>query len=134
MHAEAVRQPAQCTYASTIGGHVMIISVLHIIAAVGTILTGVVSLFWPRSVIGFTGLNPAGGRGITEIRAVLGAGFVGLGAAALAFGEGAYLALGVMYLAVGAVRAISMVVDRSVVQSNVISLIVEIAFGVVLVL
>jgi len=112
----------------------MVISVLQIIAAIGTILTGIISLLWPRSVTGFTGLNPAGGRGITEIRAVLGGGFVGLGAAALAFGEGAYLALGAMYLAVAAVRAISMVVDKSVVQSNIISLIVEIAFGVVLVL
>lgn len=112
----------------------MVITVLQVIAAIGTILTGVVSLFWPRSVTGFTGLTPNGGRGITEIRAVLGGAFLGLGAASLAFGEGAFLALGVMYLAVALVRLVSMFVDRSVVQSNIISLLVEIVFGVVLVL
>jgi hypothetical protein len=112
----------------------MIVSILKIIAAIGTILTGLVSLFWPRSVTGFTGLVPSGGRGITELRAVLGGAFIGLGAAALAFGAGAYLALGVMYLTVAAVRAASMFIDKSVVQSNVISLLAEIAFGVVLIL
>jgi hypothetical protein len=40
-------------------------------------------LFWPQSVTGFTGLSPESSRGITEIRAVLGGAFVGLGAAPL---------------------------------------------------
>lgn len=39
-----------------------------------------------------------------------------------------------MYLAVGLVRAISMVLDKSIMPSNTISLIVEIIFGVILVL
>jgi hypothetical protein len=109
--------------------------ILQIIAAAGTIATGLVALVWPNSVRGFTGLDPNGGRGITEIRAVLGAFFIGLGAAAIAINSlDAYLMLGIAYLSVGLVRLVSMFVDRSVVQSNIISLVVEIIFGVILVL
>jgi len=39
-----------------------------------------------------------------------------------------------MYLAIGAVRAVSMVIDKSIEQSNIISVIVEIIFGIILVL
>lgn len=83
---------------------------------------------------GFTGLEVEGGRGITEIRAVLGGFFVGLGAAVLFINEpAAYLTLGIAYLVVAAIRTISMFVDKSVVQSNVISVITEVIFGVILV-
>ncbi len=113
----------------------MLINILHIIAAIGTIITGLVSLIWPRSVQGFTGLSAAGGRGITEIRAVLGGFFIALGAAPLILGApAAYDMLGIAYLVVGGVRTISMFVDKSVVQSNIISVVVEIIFGLVLVL
>ena len=113
----------------------MFLEILQIIAALGTIITGFVSLFWPRSVSGFTGLSAKGGRGITEIRAILGGVFVALGAAPLILNApAAYQMLGIAYLVVGGVRAISMFVDKSVVQSNVISLVVEIVFGIILVL
>ena len=113
----------------------VIIRILQIIATVGTIVTGLVSLIWPRSVQGFTGLRAAGGRGITEIRAVLGGFFVALGAAPLILdAAAAYRMLGIAYLVVGVVRTISMFVDKSVEQSNIISVAVEIIFGVVLVL
>lgn len=113
----------------------MVVRVLQVIAAIGTILTGLVSLIRPRAVRGFTGLSAEGGRGITEIRAVLGGVFVALGAAPLILNApAAYQMLGITYLVVGAIRAVSMFVDRSVVQSNVISLVVEIVFGVILVL
>ena len=46
----------------------MILNILRIVAAIATILTGAVSLFWPLNVQGFTGLTANGGRGITEIR------------------------------------------------------------------
>jgi len=109
--------------------------ILQFIGVIGTIVTGVVSLFWPRSVQGFTGLTAPGGRGITEIRSILGGLFIGLGVAVLYLGtRDVYQMLGIMYLSIGAVRAISMFVDKSVVQSNVISLVVEIIFGVVLIL
>jgi hypothetical protein len=113
----------------------MILRILQIIAAVGTILTGLVSLIRPRAVQGFIGLTAEGGRGITEIRAVLGGFFIALGAVPLILdATAAYQMLGIAYLAVGAVRGVSMFVDKSVVQSNVISLVVEIIFGVILVL
>ena len=113
----------------------MILRILQIIAAVGTIGTGVVSLFWPRSVTGFTGLSPQGPRGITEIRAVLGGFFVALGVIPLVLdAPAAYQMLGITYLGVAVVRAISMIVDKSVERSNVISVVVEIIFGVILVL
>jgi Domain of unknown function (DUF4345) len=112
-----------------------ILKILQIIAVVGTIATGLVSLLWPRSVFGFTGLTAPGPRGITEIRVILGGLFIGLGIAVFVLGtREVYQMLGVMYLAIGAVRAVSMVVDKSIEQSNIISLIVEIIFGVILVL
>jgi hypothetical protein len=111
------------------------LQVLQIIAAVGTIATGLVSLIAPRSVTGFTGLSPNGGRGITEIRAVLGGFFVALGVVPLVFSQPAmYLMLGITYLVVAAVRTVSMFLDKSVERSNTISVIVEIIFGVILVL
>ena len=113
----------------------MIVSILQIVAAIGTILTGFVSLFRPRAIEGFTGLKPTGPRGVTEIRAVLGAFFVGLGGAALYYREpAAYQLLGITYLCVGAVRTVSMCLDKSVMASNIISVIVEIILGVILVL
>ena len=113
----------------------MFIQILQIIAAVGTILTGLFSLIKPEAVTGFTGLRPEGGRGITEIRAILGGFFIALGAAPLFLNSPiAYMMLGIAYLGVAVVRGISMIVDKSVVQSNVISLIVEIIFGVILVI
>jgi len=113
-----------------------ILLILKIICAAGTVVVGVISLVAPRSIKGFTGLEATGARGITEIRAVLGALFIGIGLAPFLLGNAlvVYQALGIMYLAVGLVRAISMVLDKSIMQSNTISLIVEIVFGLILVL
>lgn len=112
-----------------------IISILKIAASVGTIGTGLLALIKPRSVYGFTGLTAEGGRGITEIRAILGAFFIALGVVPLVYRQPeTYMMLGIAYLAVGLVRLISMFVDKSVEKSNMISLIVEIVFGVILVL
>jgi hypothetical protein len=112
-----------------------ILEILKIATAVATILTGVVSLFWPLKVRGFTGLEVNGGRGITEIRAVLGGFFIGLGGALLILNDpAAYLTLGIAYLVVALVRTISMFIDKSVVQSNVISVISEVIFGVILII
>ena len=112
-----------------------ILKILQIIAVIGTILTGLVSLIWPLKVQDFTGLTAPGGRGITEIRSILGALFIGLGIAVFLLGtREVYQMLGIMYISIGAVRAVSMVVDKSVEQSNLISLVVEIIFGIILVL
>ncbi|MBN1265135.1 MAG: DUF4345 family protein [Anaerolineales bacterium] len=113
----------------------MVWQILKITASVATVLTGVVSLVKPESVQGFTGLNPDGGRGITEIRAILGAFFIGLGLAAIYFNQAeTYQMLGFTYLLVGVVRGVSMFVDRSVMSSNTISLVVELILGLVLIL
>ena len=113
----------------------MFINILQIIAVIGTILTGLYSLLAPTKIEGFTGIRPVGGRGITEIRAVFGGLFIGLGLAAFLLDTAiAYPMLGILYFAIGAVRAISMFADKSVEQSNLISLIVEIVFGIILVI
>ena len=113
----------------------MLLQILQITAGIATILTGVASLFWPLKVQGFTGLNANGGRGITEIRTILGALFIGLGAAALYFNmPETYQMLGITYLAMALVRGISMFKDDSVVSSNIISVAAELAFGIILVL
>jgi hypothetical protein len=112
-----------------------ILEILKILAALGTIVTGLVSLIWPRSVMGFTGLHVPGARGITEIRAVLGGAFIGLGAAPLILGvPESYQMLGITYLVIGIARTAGMVVDKSVERSNLISLAVEILFGIILIL
>ena len=112
-----------------------VLEILKIVAAIGTIATGMLSLVWPRAVFGFTGLSAPGPRGITEIRAILGGAFIGLGAAPLILNEPeAYVMLGITYLVIAAARAAGMILDKSVVRSNVISLATEIVLGVILVL
>lgn len=111
------------------------LKILQIIAIIGTILTGLLSLVVPTKIEGFTGIHPIGGRGITEIRAIFGALFIGLGIAAFLLDKAvAYPMLGIMYLTIAVVRAISMLLDKSIENSNVISLAIEIVIGVILVL
>jgi hypothetical protein len=111
-----------------------IMQILKIICALATVATGAISLIAPRAIKGFTGLEATGPRGITEIRAVMGGLFIGLGLAPFLLPvPQVYQALGIMYLAIAVVRTGSMFLDRSVMQSNIISLIVEIVFGIILV-
>ena len=113
----------------------MVIKILQLIAVIATILTGLVSLINPQSVQGFTGLTAPGGRGITEIRSILGGLFIGLGIAVFLLGtRETYQMLGIMYLVIAVVRFVSIFLDKSSVQSNWISLVVEIIFGIILVL
>jgi len=113
----------------------MVIKILQLIAVIATILTGLVSLINPLGVQGFTGLTAPGGRGITEIRSILGGLFIGLGIAVFLLGtRETYQMLGIMYLAIGLVRFVSIFLDKSSTQSNWISLAVEIIFGVILLL
>jgi hypothetical protein len=113
----------------------MFIKVLQIIAVIATILTGLVSLVNPRGVEGFTGLTAPGARGVTEIRSILGGLFIGLGIAVFLLGtRETYQMLGIMYLAIGVARLVSIFWDKSSVQSNWISFVVEIIFGIILVI
>ena len=108
--------------------------ILKLIAALATIATGLFSMIKPRAVQDFTGLSLPAPRGVTEIRAVLGGLFIALGAAPLIYqSRDMFLMLGLAYLAVALVRAVSIVMDRSFVQSNFISLITEIVLGIILV-
>jgi hypothetical protein len=107
---------------------------LKIFSGVATIITGAISLFWPLKVLGFTGLDVNGGRGVTEIRTILGALFIGLGAAVLYFNtQQAYQVLGIAYLTMAVVRGIAMFVDNALVSSNLVSFFAELAFGIILV-
>ncbi len=113
----------------------MIIQILQIIAAIATILTGFFSLIKPTAITDFTGISALGGRGITEIRSIFGGLFITLGIFPLVINSPiAYMMLGVTYLGIGLVRAVSMFTDKSLVQSNIISLAVEIVFGIILVI
>ncbi len=112
-----------------------IVGILKILASGATIATGLLALVKPRSIFDFIGLKAEGGRGITEIRAIFGAFFIGLGGAALYFRQSeTYIMLGVTYLLVALIRLVSMLADKSVEKSNIISLIAEVVLGVMLVL
>jgi hypothetical protein len=111
------------------------LEILQIIMAVGTIATGLISLIRPRSVQDFTGLSAPGPRGVTEIRAILGGSFVGLGLAPLVLGvPEAYKMLGIVYLVIAVARIAGIALDKSSERSNWISLAVEIVAGIILVL
>ena len=113
----------------------MMPSILKATAAVVTVATGLLGAIRPSAVPDFTGLKPTGARGVTEIRSIFGGLFIALGAYPLVTGaDTAYHMLGVMYLAIGAVRLISMLIDESLSEvSNLASLAVEIVLGVILV-
>jgi len=112
------------------------LQILKLLAALATIVTGLISFVRPRSVFAFTGLNAPGARGITEIRAILGGCFIGLGAAPLLLGNVnvAYQVLGITYLVIALTRGYGLIVDKSVEQSNLISIGTEVVLGILLVL
>jgi hypothetical protein len=112
----------------------MVLQYLKYFVNFATIITGVVSLFWPLKVQEFTGLTINGGRGITEVRTILGALFIALGLAAQFYNAPqTYGMLGIMYLVMAVVRAVSIIIDKSAVSSNIISAVVELVFGLILI-
>lgn len=112
-----------------------ILVIFKYLAVFVTLATGIISLFWPRKIKGFTGLEASSPRALTEIRAVMGGTFIGLGLAALFMPTPeVFRTLGVAYAAIAAIRALSMFVDHSVVRSNIISLVSEILLVVMLIL
>lgn len=113
----------------------MVVTILRWIVILGTLATGLISLFKPRSVLGFIGLEGIGGRGITEVRAIFGGLFIGLALAPVLLNTpAAYTMLGIGYLAIGIARLPAMFLDRSVVSSNWISVAIEFMFGLILLL
>ena len=113
----------------------MILQILQYLGCILTALVGLYAMFAPKNTIGFTGLEPQGGRGITEIRVVFGMFFIVLGLFPMIVGSAAaFQMLGYAYFFVGIARIISIFVDKSSNQSNWFSVAFEIVFGVILVL
>jgi hypothetical protein len=111
-----------------------ILTIFQVIAALATTATGLLAFVRPEATFGFIGLNPNGVRGISEIRAVFGGLFIGLGLSPFLLGRPANQMLGYGYLAIAITRAFSILFDKSYAQSNIISLVIEIVFGVLLVM
>ncbi len=111
-----------------------ILSILQMIAAAGTALTGLLALVKPDAVYGFTGLLSSGPRGVSEIRAIFGGLFIALGVAPFLLGRDSYRMLGFGYLAIAVARVASIIIDKSYDQSNWISLVIEIIFGLILII
>jgi hypothetical protein len=113
----------------------MLVAILHWIIILGTLATGIISLFKPRSILSFIGFEGIGGRGITEVRAIFGGLFIGLAVAPVLLNDpAAYKMLGIGYLAIGIARLPAMILDRSAISSNWISLVIEFVFGLILLL
>jgi len=111
-----------------------LLNILQIIASLATAATGLLAFVKPTAAYGFIGLNANGVRGVSEIRAIFGGLFIGLGLAPLFLGAAAYRMLGIGYLAIAVARTFSILFDKSYAQSNIISLVIEIVLGVILVI
>jgi len=111
------------------------IQILKIICAIFTIVIGVYSAALPRRLKGFTGLEASGPRAISELRTVMGGLLIGLGLAPFLLPgiPQVYQTLGIMYLVMALVRAVSIFVDKSTEPSNLISLATEFVMGIILV-
>lgn len=101
-------------------------TLLKVIAALATVLTGLVAFLKPAMTYGFIGLNANGVRGVSEIRAIFGGLFIALGLAPFFLGPVAYQMLGIVYLGIAVARGFSILYDKSYAKSNIISLITEI--------
>jgi len=111
-----------------------LLTILKMAAALLTAATGLLALVKPSSAYGFTGLNAAGPRGVSEIRAIFGGLFISLGLVPFSLGPTAYVMLGYAYLAIALARLFSIILDRSYARSNWISLGIEVVLGVILVI
>jgi hypothetical protein len=109
-----------------------ILQILKILFSLATAATGVLAFIRPEAVYSFTGLTATSVRGVSEIRAIFGGLFIALGVAPIVFSQ--YRLLGIAYLAIAVARTISIVFDKSYAQSNLISLAIEVVFGVILVI
>ena len=100
-----------------------------------TLVYGLYAMIKPGALKKFAGLETTGTRGVTEIRAVMGGTFVGLAVASILLNSpAAFTMLGTVYAAIAVIRTLSMVLDKSVTRSNAISLGVETALAILLVM
>jgi hypothetical protein len=112
----------------------MILQYLQYLACILTVVAGAFALLAPEKAVSLTGLVPKGGRGLTEIRCVMGGLYIALGVTPFFLGSIAFMMLGIGYLAIGLVRLVSIFIDKSGTQSNWMSLALELVLGVILVL
>ena len=111
------------------------IEILQFIAVIATIAIGVFALVLPTRIEGFTGIKAIGGRGVAEIRAIFGGVFIGMGVATFLLDKTiAYPMFGIIYLAIGLVRVVTIFLDQSRESSNLISVATELIFGVLFLL
>lgn len=98
-----------------------------------TIGLGACGLFWPEWVMKLLNLAPEGGRqGFSEVRAVNGALFVGLGLAGLILPAPAAAVVGIGYLAAAFGRFVSIMLDGSGTRMIWRFFGFELAFGLIL--
>ena len=112
----------------------MILQYLQYLACILTVISGLFALFSPERAVSLTGLVPKGGRGLTEIRCVMGGLYIALGITPFLLGEVAFMMLGIAYLAIAVTRLVSIFLDKSGTQSNWLSLALELVLGVILIL
>jgi hypothetical protein len=111
------------------------IAILQFIAVIATIAIGVFALVAPTKIEGFAGIKAIGGRGVAEIRAIFGGVFIGMGVATFLLDKTiAYPMFGIIYLAIGLVRVVTIFLDQSRESSNLISVATELIFGVLFLL
>lgn len=110
------------------------LSIIQGAICVLTAAVGLYVIFMPGGMEGLTGVSASRARGLTEIRAGMGAFYLGLGIVPLAFGMERNLLrmLGIIYLIVAAVRLVSMAVDKSFEGSNLGFMASELLFGALL--
>lgn len=110
-----------------------LIPMVKIVAAIITVVNGLYRLLDPKKMMGFTGLKVAAPRGVTEIRAVPGGMFIGLGIAALIFPfPVVYKALAIPYAVMVIIRAISIVKDKSLDKPNGFSFAFDLIMAILL--
>jgi hypothetical protein len=112
----------------------MILQYLQYLACILTVISGAFALLAPERAVSLTGLVPKGGRGLTEIRCLMGGLYIALGLSPFLLGGVAFRMLGIGYLAIAVVRLVSIFIDKSGSQSNWMSLALELVLGVILVL
>ena len=112
----------------------MTLQIFQYIACIITSIAGLYALLSPAKAVALTGLTPNGGRGLTEIRCVMGGLYIALGVIPFFLGGVAFTVLGIAYLTVGVVRLVSIFIDRSATPSNWGSFAMEIVLGALLVL
>jgi hypothetical protein len=115
-----------------------IAQLLHILAAIITIVIGAFAVISPKAAARFVGFGEGlSARGLSEVRSALGGAFVGVGIAPFVLdnANSGFIMLGIMYLAIGMVRSISIAtLDRDMSRSNLISLASEWILAAILLL